>query len=230
MSDHLPELSINGLDGPLSHRVYLALRTGILNLSLAPGMVLPKAVLCDQLNVSRSPVAEALGKLSSEGLVDIIPQSATRVSQLSLSELQEESFLREAVEVAAVTKVAEERDDAQITKLARNLRLQGLLVEDKDYQGFFETDLEFHELILSFTGYPKVVAAAGQMSLQLARARVLLLPEEGRPEAAVAEHHAILEAIKARDVDAARASMSRHLRQLILRIEPLEEQHPEYFR
>lgn len=230
MYDHKFKLDIEGHEGPLGQRVYTALRNSILDMSFDPGMVLRKGALCEQLGVSRSPVSEALGKLSSEGLVDIIPQSATRVSQLSSSELREESFLREAVEVAAVTKVAQERSDDQLLKLSRNLRLQRLLIDDKDYQGFFEADVEFHELILGFTGFPKVVAAAGQMSLQLRRARLLLLPEEGRPEEALAEHQRIFDAIKAQDSEEARRFMSLHLRQLIDRITPLESQYPGYFR
>jgi DNA-binding GntR family transcriptional regulator len=223
-------LDIDGLDGPLGQRVYTALRYKILNLTLHPGMILRKGVLCEQLGVSRSPVAEALGRLSSEGLVDIIPQSATRVAQFSLMELREESFLREAVEVAAVAKVSNERSDDQLTKLSRNLRLQALLIEDGDMQGFFEADVDFHELILEFTGFPKVALAAGQMSLQLRRARVLLLPEEGRLGEALIEHQAIFDAIKSKDVAAATDAMSLHLRQLIKRIVPLEQHHSGYFR
>jgi len=206
------------------------LRTNILEMVLKPGAILRKGVLCDQLGVSRSPVAEALGRLSSDGLVDIIPQSATRVSQFSLPELLEENFLREAVEVAAVARVAKDHTDDQLTRLSRNLRLQDLLVEDKDFQGFFEADLAFHELILSFTGFPKVNHVAEEMTLQLRRARKLMLPEPGRPAQAVAEHKAIFKAIEARKVEDARATMTRHLRQLTKRIVPLEREHPEYFR
>ncbi len=224
------ELGIDGLDGTLGHRVYTALRDQILNMSLEPGFVLRKGALCEQLGVSRSPVAEALGKLSSEGLVDIVPQSATRVSRLSLSAIKEESFLREAIEVAAVAKIAKDRDEAQLSKLSRNLRLQKLLIEDGDQKGFFETDVEFHSLILQFTGFPKVIAAADQLSLQLLRARMLLLPEKGRPKEAVDEHQAILDAIKNKDVKAAQSSMAIHLRQLIDRLTPLEKTHPEFFR
>lgn len=223
-------LDIDGLDGPLGQRVYTALRNAILDMSFEPGTVLRKGALCEALGVSRSPVAEALAKLSTDGLVDIIPQSATRVSQFSLSALREESFLREAVEVAAVGKVAVERTQDQIAKLTRNLRLQGLLIDDGDTQGFFEADVAFHELILGFTGFPKVAVAAGQLSLQLRRARMLLLPTKGRPAEALAEHYAILDAIKNRDPIAARSAMSLHLGQLIDRIAPLEHQHPEYFR
>lgn len=230
MTNQTITLDINSMDGPLGQRVYTALRNKILAMSFKPGTVLRKGVLCEQLGVSRSPVTEALNRLSSDGLVDIIPQSATRVSQFSMFELREESFLREAVEVAAVAKVALDHTDDQLTVLSRNLKMQRLLVEDEDFQGFFEADLEFHELILAFTGFPKVAVTAGQMSLQLRRARMLILPDPGRPAEAVAEHQSILTSIKARDADAARSAMSRHLRQLITRIEPLERQHPEYFR
>jgi len=223
-------LDINNLDGPLGQRVYTALRNKILTMAYEPGFVLRKGALCEQLGVSRSPVTEALNRLSSDGLVDIIPQSATRVSQFSMFELREESFLREAVETAAVAKVAQERTEEQLTILSRNLKMQNLLVEDEDFQGFFEADLEFHELILAFTGFPRVAITAGQLSLQLHRARMLILPERGRPAEAVAEHQSILAGIKARDSNAARAAMSLHLRQLITRLEPLERQHPEYFR
>lgn len=230
MTDQTFTLDINRLDGPLGQRVYTALRNKILTMAYEPGFVLRKGALCEQLGVSRSPVTEALNRLSTDGLVDIIPQSATRVSQFSLFELREDSFLREAVEVAAVAKVAQERTEEQLTILSRNLKMQALLVEDEDFQGFFEADLEFHELILAFTGFPKVAVTAGQMSLQLRRSRMLILPEKGRPAEAVAEHQAILAGIKARNGTAARSAMSHHLRQLITRIEPLERQHPEYFR
>ena len=223
-------LDIVGLEGPLGLRVYNVLRNSILDMTFEPGMILRKGALCEQLGVSRSPVAEALGRLSSDGLVDIIPQSATRVSQFSMAGLHEENFLREAVEVAAVARVAQERTDIQLKSLTRNIRLQGLLLEDEDFQGFLEADLEFHELILAFTGFPKVAFAAGQMSLQLRRARMLVLPEKGRPAEALAEHRDILNAIQKQDTDAARATMSVHLRQLISRIAPLERLHPEYFR
>ncbi|WP_370160206.1 GntR family transcriptional regulator, partial [Limimaricola soesokkakensis] len=156
MPKPVPSLEISGMEGPLGQRVYVALRDAILGMSLAPGTVLRKGALCEQLGVSRSPVAEALGRLSSDGLVDIIPQSATRVSRFSMAELREENFLREAVEVAAVARVAQIRTDAQLARLSRNLKLQGLLVEDGDFQGFFEADLEFHELMLGFIGFPKV--------------------------------------------------------------------------
>ncbi len=58
MPDPTLSLTIAGLDGPLGHRVYITLRNSILNMALEPGTVLRKGILCEQLGVSRSPVAE----------------------------------------------------------------------------------------------------------------------------------------------------------------------------
>jgi len=83
MPKKTPMPDINSLDGPLGQRIYTVLRDAILSMSFEPGTVLRKGALCEELGVSRSPVAEALSRLSSDGLVDIVPQSATRRSDRS---------------------------------------------------------------------------------------------------------------------------------------------------
>lgn len=222
--------NIDALSGSLSQRVYQSLREAILSMSYPPGMILRKGTICEQLGVSRSPVSEAMARLSAEGLVDVIPQSATKVSRFSMAEIHEANFLREALELAAVARVTEHYTDDQLLQLTRSLRLQELLVEDKDFVGFYKADEEFHALLMEFTGFPGVASVASNVSLQLQRARMLLLPEEGRPEDAVKEHKKIVDAIRARDPSAAQVAMKHHLGQLISRIAPLESQHPDFFR
>lgn len=220
---------IAGSAGTLGQRVYASLREGILAMALKPGEVLRKEAICAQLGVSRSPVSEAIARLSAEGLVTVVPQSATRVSCLSLDEIREGAFIREALELAAVEKVARDRSDDQLAQLTRNLRLQSLLVEDHDFPGFYAADEEFHRLITEFTGFPRLGQVAELVTLQVSRARRLLLPTPGRAADTVAEHRAVVEAIRDRDPEAARRAMRRHLAQLIKRIEPLERDRPDLF-
>ncbi|UTW12107.1 GntR family transcriptional regulator [Marinobacterium rhizophilum] len=222
--------NIEDLSGSLAQRVYQSLHEAILSMDYPPGTILRKGAICEQLGVSRSPVSEAIARLSADGLVDVIPQSATKVSCLSMDEIREASFLREALELAAVSRVAERRSDEQLTQLTRNLRLQELLVDDGDFAGFYAADEEFHALLMEFTGFPGVSSVAASVSLQLKRARMLLLPEAGRPAEAVKEHKAVVDAIRASDPGAAQAAMKHHLGQLISQIEPLENQHPDLFR
>lgn len=220
---------IHDKTGSLAQRVYLSLREAILALHLAPGAVLRKGDICEHLGVSRSPVSEAMARLSAEGLVEVVPQSFTRVSLFSMSEIRDGAFLREALELAAVERVAEIHTEDQLAQLKRNLRLQMLLVEDKDYTGFYQADNELHQLIMQFTGYNKLVSVASSACLQVDRARRLLLPNPGRATESYAEHQRIFDAIAAADPAASREAMRFHLSELVSRLEPLQKKQPELF-
>ena len=221
---------IEGRRGSLAERVYQILRDAILTMAYPPGMVLKKAEICAQLGVSRSPASEALARLAAEGLVDIIPQSGTRVSRFSMEAIREATFLREALETAAVARVALQHSEAQLAAMARTVRLHELLLQDRDFAGIYQADEEFHAQLMQATGFPGLASVVADVSLQLKRARLLLLPEEGRAEETLHEHRAILAAVQAGDAEAARRAMSGHLSQLIARIEPLEKKYPEIFR
>jgi GntR family transcriptional regulator, rspAB operon transcriptional repressor len=215
--------------GSLANRTYLALREAILNLSYRPGEALRKGEICAVLGVSRSPVAEAITRLAGEGLVDVVPQAGTYVARFSMDEIREGAFLREAIELAAVELVAPVITEDQLVQLRRNLRVQEALVSDGDYAGFYKLDGEMHETILSFTGFRKLGQVADTAWVHVNRARQLVLPMPGRVAETLDEHRAILAALEARDAQAARAAMRRHLRRLVTFLEPLEKSHPELF-
>jgi len=215
--------------GSLSQRVYASLKEAILDLTLRPGAILRKGDVCEVLGVSRSPVSEAVARLASEALVDIVPQAGTFVARLSLDEVREGAFLREALELAAVEEVGRSITEAQLVELRRNLRMQEGLVADGDIQGFYAADARFHELLLSFTGHRRLPALSRTAWVHVDRARRLLLPEPGRVEETLAEHRAILSALEARDPEAARAATRAHLRQVVARLERLGSERPELF-
>jgi DNA-binding GntR family transcriptional regulator len=215
--------------GSLANRSYLALREAILNLGYRPGEALRKGEICEELGVSRSPVAEAISRLAAEGLVDVVPQAGTYVARFSMDEIREGAFLREAIELAAVEAIAPNLTEDQLILLRRNLRVQEALVADGDFPGFYALDGEMHELLLSFTGFKKLSHVADTAWVHVNRARQLILPLPGRVAETLDEHKAILAALEARDPEAARKAMRSHLGQLITFLEPLERKHPELF-
>jgi GntR family transcriptional regulator, rspAB operon transcriptional repressor len=220
---------LEAYEGSLATRVYQSLKDAILSLEYQPGEILRKGEICEHLGISRSPVSEAVTRLAAEGLVDVVPQAGTFVARFSMSEIREGAFLREALEVAAVEKVAETVTEEQLVALRRSLRIQEALVEDGDVAGFYKLDAEMHELILSFTGYRRLAQIAETSWLQVNRARRLVLPNRRRITETLEEHRAIVEALEARDPAAARAATRTHLRQLLRYLEPLEREHPELF-
>ncbi len=220
--DHAQRLpSLDAFPGTMAQKTYGSLKQAILSLQLKPGEVLRKPEICADLGVSRSPVAEALSRLAVEGLVDVVPQAGTFVARLSLVEIREGAFLREALELAAVERLADTITDDQLKQLKRNLRMQAVLVADGDFAGFYELDGEFHALMMSFTNFKRLSQIAETSWAHVDRARQLILPQPGRVQATLEEHEAILAALEARDPDAARAATRHHLRQLLTILEPM---------
>ncbi|CUH69409.1 putative HTH-type transcriptional regulator YdfH [Thalassovita autumnalis] len=220
---------ISTLEGSLAQRVYQAMKEAILALDFPPGANVRKAPICEKLGVSRAPVTEAIARLANDGLVDVVPQSGTHVSYFSMDEIREGVFLREALEVATVAKVARDITDDQLKKLSRNMRLQELLVDDDDTAGFYQADEEFHHLLMEFTGFQRLPDVAQTVSLQVTRARLLLLPTPGRVAETLEEHRALFNAIRNRDELAAQREMHRHIGQLLPRIAALQAEKPELF-
>lgn len=220
---------LGSYDGSLADRVCLSLRDAILELEYKPGEILRKSEICALLGVSRSPVSEAVTRLAAEGLVRIVPQAGTFVARFSMAEIREGAFLREALELAAVEALAPVITGDQIQMLRRNLRIQEALIGDGDAAGFYQMDAAMHEMIMDFTGFPKLAQFARTAWVQVNRTRRLVLPEPGRIGETLVEHSRIVSALEARDPQGARDATRAHLRKLLAFLEPLERDRPELF-
>ena len=221
--------TLDNFQGSLTNRTFLAIREAIMELNFLPGEIIRKHDICNALGVSRSPVSEALAKLRNEGLVEVVPQSGTFVSRFSLQDIKEGAFLREAIELACIEILASNISEQQLIDLNRNLKLQKVLAESDDYQGFYQLDAKMHGMIMDFTGYKNLAKVTKIGWVQVDRARQLLLPVDGRLKKAFQEHRAVIKALEQNDVALAREKMRTHLNQLILLLTPLEKKHPHLF-
>ena len=221
--------TLDNFQGSLTNRTFLAIREAIMELNFLPGEIIRKHDICNALGVSRSPVSDALAKLRNEGLVEVVPQSGTFVSRFSLQDIKEGAFLREAIELACIEILASNISEQQLIDLNRNLKLQKVLAESDDYQGFYQLDAKMHGMIMDFTGYKNLAKVTKTGWVQVDRARQLLLPVDGRLKKAFQEHRAVIKALEQNDVALAREKMRTHLNQLILLLTPLEKKHPHLF-
>ena len=137
--------------------------------------------------------------------------------------------MREAIELACIEILAAKISEQQLKDLNRNLKLQKVLADTDDYQGFYQLDAEMHGMIMDFTGYKNLAKVTKTGWVQVDRARQLLLPIDGRQKEAFQEHQAVIQALEKRDVKLARKKMKIHLNQLILLLTPLEKEHPHLF-
>ena len=213
----------------LKQKAYLALQKSILDLEFRPGQLLRKNDLCKRFGISRTPLSEAIALLVQDGLVEVVPQAGTYVARFSMEDLLEGAFIREAIEVAAIMKLAEIISEPQLLELRRNLRLQRAFIEDGDSQGFYALDAQFHAILLNSTGYKRLNRVADSAWMNVNRVRRLLLPIEGRLEATYNEHKKIYDELEQKNPVKAGQVLKDHLGQLITYVLPLEQEHPEYF-
>ena len=209
-------------------RVHSALREAIVQLDLKPGEFLDKQAIAGRMGVSRFPVGEAMNRLAAEGLVDIIPQSGSRVALIKISDTRENMFLRRALEVETVRRLAAQASPALLDQLASNLRYQKAAIEAKDLKGFHGFDLAFHALLQDHLGFERVRSATETARLGLDRVRRLLNTRR-RLELTLAEHKAIVAALETHEGDAAARAMSGHLDAVMAELETFARERPELF-
>lgn len=214
--------------GGTTDHVANVLREAIVASELSPGTQINKHTICERLGVSRFPVSEALARLQTEGLVEILPQRGTRVTRIRIDDVRESMFIRRALEAEAVRVLAQSIGDNTITALTRNMRYQQAALEAEDRRGFHELDLEFHQVLLDALAYSRVRAVIDAARSNLERARRILL-DSHRFQQTYIEHIAIFDALVARDGIEASSAMSHHLNRVIDELVAYSRNRPEVF-
>jgi len=212
-----------------ANAIFERLYADIVSLRLTPGMVLQEKRIAEEFGVSRTPVREALLRLSDGGLVDIFPQSGTVVSRVPVSAIPEAVVIRKALESTTVESAARIAEPRHIAQLDAIIARQKVLAALGDASNFHEEDEAFHEAITQIAGYPGIWSILKTVKVQIDRARRLTLPALGRMDNVVHEQAVIRDAIAAHDVEAARAAMLHHLSAVIPDVAELRARYPDYF-
>lgn len=134
--------------GTLTDRAYHQLEEMIVTLRLEPGQVLSEAELAEELGIGRTPVREALQRLASEGLVNILPRRGVLVSEINLSSQLLLLELRREVERLCVQKAAQRVTDEEREVFAQLADELAEAARNRDDAAFMRLDLEFNQAIL----------------------------------------------------------------------------------
>jgi DNA-binding GntR family transcriptional regulator len=198
---------------PSGYRVeeaYRHLKTRIMSADLPPGASLNELEIAAALGTSRTPVREAIRKLEQEGLAMRYPNRGAIVTKLSMTDVLEIWQLREILEPAACALAADRIDREALAKLeSAFLELRGQEMGPEAYEAFLRADVGLHGLIVDSTGNATLRSVLGMLNERVVQVRVVTSP--ARFQSAVAEHLAIVAALKARDAQEAMAAMRRHL-------------------
>ncbi len=192
--------------------VQAALRAAILDGSLQPGQALSVPELSRQLDVSRSPVREAVLALVADGLAVEQPRRGAAVAEIAAADMLEIHEVREGVEAQAARLCAERASPALLRRLAELLDEQATVVERGDASGWFQTNADFHRLVATGAGNNRLSEMVTVLESQMRLGLRQVSSDRDQRRRGLAEHQAVLNAITGREPDVAERLMREHIR------------------
>ncbi|MDP9999237.1 MULTISPECIES: GntR family transcriptional regulator [Pseudarthrobacter] len=214
-----------------SDKAYASLREDIIEWRLAPGTVLAEVEQSERLGVSRTPVREALSRLSAEGLTTAAGGRGVVVTDISLDDIDEMFELRETLEGKAAALAAERGERTVFERLHADLLRAPELIskDDPARHEYYALVGRLDEAIDAAISNSYLAQAMRSLRVHLVRVRRLAADDAARLNAAAAEHAAIAEAIAAGNARLAEAATTLHLHRSLSHVKathsPTKEHH-----
>ena len=196
---------------PLRDVVFNTLREAILKGDLKPGERLMELQLASKLGVSRTPIREAIRMLEQEGLAVTTPRKGAEVAKMTLKDMEDVLEIRDALDELAVRIACQKISDEQLRQLEDMKELFEKSTQTGNVKKIAEADVTFHDVIYEATGNPKLVTLLNNLREQVYRYRVEYIKDPKNYPTLIAEHEAILESLKNRDVKNAVEAMHVHV-------------------
>lgn len=196
---------------PLRNQIIAALRKAIELGVLAPGTRLIEKDLCEQLDVSRTSLREALRELQAVGILEYTPSRSLAVSAISREDAENVYRIRAALEALVVEQFIEKAGEAQIRALARDSEVLKGAYRSGDLERIVVAKRDFYDRICSGAENPIAFDLINRLVLRTSSLRARSLVQKSRQQQSIREIEALVRAIERRDVEMARQIAADHV-------------------
>ena len=214
---------------PVNQQIYRILRRDIVHCLIAPGTPLSEKEVSVRFDVSRQPVREAFIKLAENGLIQIRPQRGSYVNKISLSQVRNGCFVRQAIECAVVRRAATMITEAQCYQLEQNLHQQRIAIDRHQIADFFQLDDEFHALLSQIADCQLAWDTIENIKAAIDRVRYMSLDHVSSPDMLLKQHQVIFSALENRDVAAVDLAMTQHLQEISESVLLIRQENSDWF-
>lgn len=212
--------------GLLADRTYEAIRAAVLSNQLPPGASLSVPELARQLDVSRSPVREAVQRLIHDGLATHVPHRGAEVSRVDIEDLRELYVVREVLEGAAARLATDNMDATGIAELREIVSSHEGVFDDESPEcdtgsliaAHIDLDMRFHRRLRELAGNEHLTGVLEPLAGRCHFALHSLWRSDDAPRLALDEHKAILTAVEAGDPQQAEVAARTHIARLRVRL------------
>lgn len=214
---------------PVNQQIYRILRSDIVHCLIPPGTPLSEKEVSVRFDVSRQPVREAFIKLAENGLIQIRPQRGSYVNKISLSQVRNGCFVRQAIECAVVRRAAGMITTGQLYQLEQNLNQQRTAIERKQINDFFVLDDAFHEKLADIAQCQLAWDTIENIKATIDRVRYMSLDHVSPPDMLLEQHLSIFTALENHDTDAVDLAMTRHLQEISESVQLIKQENSDWF-
>lgn len=198
-------------DSPIQTLVYKGLRTVIMQGLIPFGVRLNEMQIAKHLNISRTPIREAVRQLQFEGFLEAIPNYGTVVKQITRQDVYEVYQLRVALETLAFTsamnRLSEEELDYLDSLLDKTLQAN----QEKNHEQVVKYSAEFNSIILEKANMPRLKELLTNLQDYLHRFRTISMTSKERGELAIREHQLIVKAMRNKNEEQIRLVIEEHV-------------------
>ena len=207
---------------------YQFIRDEILSGAFVPGMPLSIRELSAKINVSRTPVKEAISRLAYEGYVDLYPDRTAIVSKISYADVVEMLELRECLESTAAYYAAIRRTDEEVGELESILYYPRSLPSE-DLKTISDWDWKFHKKVVSMAKNQRMESAVNGIAQTFSRITLPISTAE-RFQRSSLQHESIWAAIRDGSAEVARIHMIEHIKDILLSVQDYQRKNIHLFR
>ncbi len=194
-----------------TERAYEQIKRRILENDMAAGFQVLEQQLAQMLDMSRTPVREALIRLAEEGMVEVRPRHGMRVLPVSADDMREIYEILTSLESTAAELVAARGvSDAELAELKRAVAEMDAALERDDLRHWAQADEKFHMLLVKYSGNARLLSLVNSFWEQTHRVRLVTLRLRPKPVNSNKDHAAVVDAIAQGDREAARRLHHRH--------------------
>ncbi len=209
--------------------IYTFIRKKIIELQIKPGEFINVNELSEYLNVSRSPIRDALIQLEKEGLVTSAPKKGTIISKINVQRVKDERFMRACIEEKIAGEFIKVYTEKHIIQLKNLIELQKKAAKASDLREFLRLDDEFHAVFYEAADRIFCLEAIKNMSGHYYRIRLLSLSDPDIAKQTLDQHEEILNLILAKDYESISKLLFSHICEKGDEVNRLMARYPDLF-
>lgn len=198
-------------DKSLLDQAYNKIKLRIITCGYRPGEVLSEAAISDELKIGRTPIHQAIHRLMMDGLITIMPRKGVMVAPAGVDEVMEIIDVRLVTECYCARLAADRADDSELQELQRIVDASEKVTNQRDVEKMMLFDREFHDALARAARNTVLADVLRSLHERSLRFWFISLRDPDHHRSVLAQHRAIVAALKSRQPDAAENAMREHI-------------------